>query len=320
MSTAPSDTAAGGSNITLPLMVATFCLLWSSAFAVAKLTLLYCPPFLLLSARFLLAGAVMLGVLAMARREWRMSGRDFILFAVLGLANNAIYLGFNYVGMQRISAGLTAIIASANPVLTAALAAAFLREPMTWRKALGLLLGVGGVAFIVHSRISGKIDDPIGIAFTVVGLTSLVAGTILFKWLAPKNDLWLGNAVQNLAAGLALLPLALLFERVSDVVPDWRLIAGFAYSALLVSVFGYLLWFHLLRVCGATGASAYHFLMPPLGVLFGWLLLGERAEPVDLLGILPVVLGIYLVTRAGNAANADQPAMATPARSVSCNT
>jgi hypothetical protein len=37
--------------------------------------------------------------------------------------------------------------------------------------------------------------------------------------------------------------------------------------------------------------------MPPLGILFGWLLLGEHVEPVDIIGILPVALGIYLVTR-----------------------
>jgi len=37
--------------------------------------------------------------------------------------------------------------------------------------------------------------------------------------------------------------------------------------------------------------------MPPLGMLFGWLLLGEHVSPPDLLGIVPVVLGIYLVTR-----------------------
>ena len=177
------------------------------------------------------------------------------------------------------------------------------------------MLGVGGVAFIVQSRISGKIDDPIGIAFTIAGLFSLVGGTIFFKWLAPKSDLWLGNAVQNLAAVLALLPPALLFERFSDVVPDWRLAAGFAYSALLVSVFGYLLWFHLFRACGASGASAFHFLMPPLGVLFGWHLLGERVEPIDLLGIVPVALGIYLVTRVGGTT---RPAVTVPATSVAC--
>ena len=279
----------------------TFCLLWSSAFAAAKLTLAYSPPLLLLAARFLLAAASCWPRSPCRARRWRIDRRDLTVFAALGLCNNAIYLGLNYVGMQSTSAGVTAIISSANPVLTALLAAFFLSEPMTWRKAAGLLLGVGGVVFIVQSRISGKLEDPVGIAFTVAGLLSLVAGTILFKRLAPTSDLWLGNAIQNFAAGVALLPLALTFERVSDVVPDWRLWAGFAYSALLVSVFAYLLWFHLLRRCGATGASAYHFLMPPLGVLFGWLLLGERLEPVDLLGVLPVALGIYLVTRTASA-------------------
>jgi drug/metabolite transporter (DMT)-like permease len=57
------------------------------------------------------------------------------------------------------------------------------------------------------------------------------------------------------------------------------------------------LWFHLLKVCGATAASAYHFLMPPLGMLFAFLVLGEHVEWRDLAGIVPVALGIYLVTR-----------------------
>jgi drug/metabolite transporter (DMT)-like permease len=62
-------------------------------------------------------------------------------------------------------------------------------------------------------------------------------------------------------------------------------------------VFAYLLWFQMLSMSGATAASSYHFLMPPLGMLFGWLLLGEHVAVTDLLGIVPVALGIYLVTR-----------------------
>jgi drug/metabolite transporter (DMT)-like permease len=50
------------------------------------------------------------------------------------------------------------------------------------------------------------------------------------------------------------------------------------------SILAYLLWFHLLKVCGATAASAYHFLMPPLGMLFAFLVLGEHVEFRDLLG------------------------------------
>ena len=66
---------------------------------------------------------------------------------------------------------------------------------------------------------------------------------------------------------------------------------------VIVSVFAYILWFRILTVSGATAASSYHFLIPPLGMLFGWLLLGEHVDLADMLGIIPVALGIYLVTR-----------------------
>jgi len=278
-------------------MVVAFCLLWSSAFAVAKLAIADCPPLLLLASRFLLAGVVMLGAAALTGVSLKMSRRDLLLFAALGIANQAAYLGLGYVGLKSISAGLSALVISANPVLTAVLAAAFLDERLTWQKIAGLVLGVGGVAFIVQSRIVGGVDQAGGIVFTLVALVSLVIGTILFKKFAPSGGLWVGNGVQSLSAGLALLPFAVTFESVGDIVPSWRLLAAMTFLVLFVSVFAYLLWFQLLKLSGATAASSYHFLMPPLGMLFGWLLLGEHVSPADFAGIVPVALGIYLVTR-----------------------
>jgi len=287
----------------LPFLIAAFCLLWSSAFAVAKVAMADCPPLLLLTARFLLAGVIMLGAASLGGMSFRLSRRDLVVLAVLGVANNAVYLGLNYVGMRNVSAGLSALIVSANPVLTALLAAAFLGERMTWRKGVGLLLGVAGVAFVVESRVSGGVESSIGVLFTLGALVSIVVGTILFKRLAPNGGLWVGNGVQNLAGGLALVPVAFAFESVGDIVPTWRLAVALAFMVLLVSAFGYLLWFHLLTVSGATAASAYHFLMPPLGMLFAFLVLGEHVEFRDLLGIVPVALGIYLVTRPAAAAH-----------------
>jgi drug/metabolite transporter (DMT)-like permease len=281
----------------MPLAVFAFCLIWSSAFSVTKLALYDCPPLLLLTARFLLAATITLGAAAFYADWRRLAGRDVAALAALGVLNYALYLGLNSVGMLSISAGLSALIVSANPVLTALLAAAFLNERMTWRKAWGLLLGVGGVAFVVGSRVNAGLSSPVGIAFTLGALLSLVIGTILFKRLTPGGSLWLGNGVQNLAGGLAIAPFAFAFERVGDIVPSARLFLALAYSVVLVSIVAYLLWFHILKVSGATVASSYHFLMPPLGILFGWLLLGEHVEPVDIIGILPVALGIYLVTR-----------------------
>jgi drug/metabolite transporter (DMT)-like permease len=285
-------------QIPFPLRVAAFCLLWSSAFSAAKIALADCPPLLLLTARFLIAGAVMLGAAAVTGTNWRkLTRRDLFALAGLGIANNALYLGLNYLGMRSISSGLSALIVSMNPVLTALLATMVLDERMSWRKAAGLLLGVGGIAFIVEGRIAGGIDSPVGIMFTVGALVSMVGGTILFKYLAPNGGLWIGNGVQNLAGGLVLVPFAFTLESVGEVTPTWTLVISLAYSALLVSVVGYLLWFHLLTTSGATAASAYHFMMPPLGMLFGWLLLGEHVAFADLIGIIPVALGIYLVTR-----------------------
>lgn len=284
-------------SVSLPLMVAAFCILWSSAFAVAKIAVAECPPLLLLTVRFLAAGLLVLGLARLSGGTWTLTRRDVFLFAVLGIANQALYLGLGYVGLRDISAGLSIVIVSANPIVIAFLAVMLLGERMTWRKLIGLLLGFGGVVFIVSHRLSLGTEGLRGILFTVASLLSLVGGTVLFKKFAPKDGFWIGNGVQSLAAGFALLPFAFTFESVSDVIPSWRLLAAFAYLVFAVSAFAYLLWFQILKIQGATAASSYHFLMPPLGMLFGWLLLGEHVAAADLFGIIPVVVGIYLVTR-----------------------
>ncbi len=297
MSLAPSMAAPRQGFNPLPLLIALFCLLWSYAFIAGKIGVTDCPPLILLTARFSLAGILILGFLALRRERWQLSWRDVAVYSALGVANNALYLGLGYTGLKTVSAGIGGLIVSANPVFTAVLAALFLGEVLTWRKVAGLMLGVAGVAFIVWHRLSVGTEHMEGIVFTLASLASIVTGTILFKLLSPKGSLWVGNGIQNLAGGLVLLPFAFTLSSVSDIVPSARLLGAFAFLVFGGSILAYALWFHLLKVCGATAASAYHFLMPPLGMLFAFLVLGEHVESRDLLGIIPVALGIYLVTR-----------------------
>lgn len=289
---------------TLPLAIGLFCLLWSFAFVAGKIGVTDCPPLILLTTRFSLAGILILGISATRGDSWQLTWREAAMFAILGIANNALYLGLGYTGLKYLSAGLGGLIVSANPIFTAALAALLLGEALTWRKVAGLLLGIAGVAFIVWHRMSVGTDSLHGVLFTLASLASIVAGTILFKLFAPKGSLWIGNGIQNLAAGIVLLPIALTFADVHDIVPSARLIGAFAYLVLGGSILAYMLWFHMLKVCGATAASAYHFLMPPLGMLFAWMVLGEHVALQDMLGIVPVALGIYLVTRPAAGVNA----------------
>src|SRR4051812_16272649 len=152
MSLAPSIGVPRSRFNTLPLAIGLFCLLWSYAFVAGKIGVTHCPPLILLAARFSLAGILILGATLIRGEGWSLSWRDVAVFAVLGIANNALYLGLGYTGLQSVSAGLGGLIVSANPVFTAGLAAPLLGGGMTWRKASGLLLGIIGVTLIVWDR------------------------------------------------------------------------------------------------------------------------------------------------------------------------
>src|ERR1700712_5713605 len=135
MSLAPSIAVPRPGFNPLPLYITLFCLLWSFAFVAGKIGVTDCPPLILLTARFSLAGVLILGISALRREALWLSWRDTAAFALIGIANNALYLGLGYTGLQTVSAGVGGLIVSANPVFTAGLAALFLGESLTWRKA-----------------------------------------------------------------------------------------------------------------------------------------------------------------------------------------
>lgn len=106
----PSPSSFLTLHIPFPIMVAAFCLLWSSAFSVAKLAIVDCPPLFVLTARFLLAGVFMLGGAAIRGMKLTLGRRDFLVFAILGIANQAAYLSLSYIGIRSISSGLAALV------------------------------------------------------------------------------------------------------------------------------------------------------------------------------------------------------------------
>src|SRR5262249_10046656 len=125
MSLAPSVAVPRATINPLPIYIGVFCLIWSFAFVAGKIAVTDCPPLILLAVRFTLAGVLILGISAIRGETFSLSRRDVLVYAVLGLANNALYLGFGYVGLQTVSAGIGGLVVSANPVFTAVLAALF---------------------------------------------------------------------------------------------------------------------------------------------------------------------------------------------------
>jgi drug/metabolite transporter (DMT)-like permease len=275
--------------------------LWSSAFAAAKVALRDCPPLTLLTIRFFVAGALMLAWAAVTRRLPRMRLRELLQLAMLGILNSGLYLGLSWCGMKTVSSAFAAILISTNPLLTGVLAGPVLGERTDARKLIGLCLGLAGVVIVLRSRLSdlggGMHEDVRGTLLVAGGLLSLVAGTLAFKRLKPTAPIWTATGVQSVAAGLAVLPFAWHAESLAQLHLTRSLILSMSYSIVAVSVGGYALWFTILSRNTATSASALHFLMPPLGLFFGWLVLNETVSWPDMLGIVPIAIGIWLVTR-----------------------
>jgi drug/metabolite transporter (DMT)-like permease len=162
----------------------------------------------------------------------------------------------------------------------------------------GLALGVVGVGFILRHRIVAGTDAWLDMLWPLAALVALSGGAILFKRIGLAGGGFGGLAVQLAAAALFLAGPAWGLEGgLAAVEPVAEFWFSLAYQVVLASVIAYAIWFHLLRVSTATAASAWHFLIPPLGVLFGWLIMDEQVMWADFAGIVPVAAGIWLVTR-----------------------
>lgn len=280
------------------LLGLAFSILWASAFAAGKIALSDSPPLFLLGARFSIAG-VILALIVGLRGHWRVvSWSSLLRVAVLGILNHALYLGLSYSGMTHVSSGLTALLISCTPVLVSGLAVVMLNEPMTRRKRLGLALGLAGVALVVRSRLTGG-ADPIGVVLILGALASLTLGTLFYKRWPVQIPLTQGIALQLLVAGVVSVAASASLEPWSQVHLSWGLVASTAYLIGPVSIGCYGLWFLLLERGSASAASVWHFLVPPLGLAIGWGVLGEPLQPMDLIGAVPVVVAIALVTLPG---------------------
>ena len=283
------------------LCVVLFVLSWSSAFPAAKIGISTAPPLLFLGIRFFIAGLLLLGyaLVASGGRIASFDGRrvPWLALGLLGLVNQAGYQGLFWMGMRTNSAGMATVIGSLNPILVAAVAIPLLHERVTPRRAFGLLLGLAGAIFVVRNRVALG-ESGAGVGYFALGMAAMVAGTLGFKRLAPAVSLPIAVGAQQVAAGLALLATGFGIERWQDIdfgATFWLTMAWFVF---VVSIGAFLLWFLLLRRGSAASASSLHFLMPPVGLLMSWIALGERPNALDLLGIVPVAAGIWLVTRA----------------------
>lgn len=278
------------------------CLLWGSAFAVAKIGFEYIPPILLSGMRFTLAGLLLVPVIAIRKEDLRGALKHWRFMFLFAFMQTFLQYGLFFMGLDKVSAATSAIIIGAGPLFVAIMAHITLNDDkMTLRKIAAIILGLSGVAFISLAKGSLSADDPqfwLGVALLV---TSNIVGSYTNIMVVKKRSWNISPIVltsfANFTGGLLLIITSLVVEK--PVIGE--LPAKF-YAALLwlacIPAAAFSIWYTLLQKPGVkvSELNMWKFVVPVSGVLLSWILVsGEKPDLISLLGIIIITAALLLL-------------------------
>lgn len=235
------------------------------------------------------------GEAGVLRRRWRP-------LLVLGLLNSALpFLCFGY-AVYTLPSALAAIFNAATPLFTALIAWAWLGDPLTRWRSLGLALGFAGVVglALVKSVSTGALGQLQWDGATGLAIGACLLGTLMYgvsashakRHLAGVPAMAMATGTQGAAALALALPAAAMWPANNPGLRDWLAAAGLA---ALASGLAYILYFRLIARVGPTGASSVTFLVPVFAALWGYAFLGEGVTGPMALGGAVILAGTALV-------------------------
>jgi probable blue pigment (indigoidine) exporter len=278
-------------------------LAWGAAYVPSAWLVETWPPVTAAGARLTFAGVLLLGLLAMLGRPLR-PGVGPMAVGWLALTQTVLYYGAVFWGIERAGAGLPAVLANTDPLFVAVLAALFLGEALAGRQWLGLLVGLVGATVVVWD---GPLWPPAlsPAALVVVGgALAWSVGTVAAARGVRGRAEPLALAGWQMTVGGGVLAVAGV---VGEGPPDATGVREVALIVLLAAVGSALplaLFYLALMRAPAAELSAWFFLVPVVGVLTAWPLLGETPSARLVAGMAGVSAGLVLVLRRKAAAPA----------------
>lgn len=272
-------------------------LIWGGSFFFARIAVQHVPPFTLVFLRLSLAAAALhiylrgrFGLYEALRTHWK-------AFLLLGLINNALPHSLLFLGQTHLSAGLAAILNATTPIWTVIVAnQTTTDERLTPAKLAGCLVGLAGTAVLIGPAAFAKTDIPLWALLFPIG-ASISYGTAAvfgrrFRGLASPVT----ATGQLTASSLLILPVALAVDHPWTLAaPPALTVFAVACLALLCTAFGYILFFRIITLAGATNVSLVTLLVPPSAILLGALFLGERLGVNAMVGLVMIALGLLIL-------------------------
>jgi len=276
---------------------ALFVFIWSTGFIVAKAASPHADLQLFLVVRLFLTALLMALAAAAAGATWP-RGRSLGTHLIAGALMLGFYLCASYWAISRgMAAGVMALLGALQPLFTALFLVAATSTTLGPRTWCGLLVGFGGVAFVLAPKLAVTGAGSLTVLTVTAALLSVVAvtaGTLVQKSLATA-DIRAAASLQHAGGAVVAVVAALLVGTARwDSAPV--LWASLAWSVLVPSIVGTSLLIWMMRKGEATKVTALILLVPPLAAVQAFAFFGETLSPIQFVGFA-LALGGVLLTR-----------------------
>ncbi|MFR9620891.1 MAG: DMT family transporter [Rikenellaceae bacterium] len=265
------------SYYTLAIIATT---LWGSAFAGAKIAFEFMPPMMLSGFRFMLAGVLLIPLVAIMRIDWRAQMTNWRFMLLFGFVQTFLQYGLFYAGLNLVPSDLSAIVIGAGPLFTAVMAHLTLpNDKLNARKTFAIALGVCGVVSISLNGNALSESNPLfykGLALLLISnLVGSYTNIMVIKRSVPIAPVLL-TLVANFTGGVLLFVVSLFIEPTE--VLRHALPVDFYLALLWLAIIpaaGFSIWYHLLQRPGVkvSELNILKFIIPVVGVVLSWLLL-----------------------------------------------
>ncbi len=291
-----------GRALALAMAPALFVFLWSTGWISARAAVIDSDPLTFLTVRFAGALAVFALLVVAVRAPWPTRSVDVAHAMMSGVLLHAFYLGGVWWAVgQGVPAGISAVIAATQPIMTAMLAPVLIRERISQRQWLGIALGFAGIALVLAPRIAAATGADfaklqLALVVNLGAMLSVTLGTFYQKRFIPSGDLRTTAMLQYVGAAPVVLIAAYLLEPMRFTV-SWSSMATLLWSVVAISLGAILLYLWLIREGAVSRSASLIYLVPAAAALEAWLLFGERMTMLQLAGIGITVAGVALATR-----------------------
>ncbi|MFC5667150.1 EamA family transporter [Kitasatospora misakiensis] len=293
-----SPAVAGRLGLGVWVALAVVYVVWGSTYLAIRIAVETMPSFLSAAARFLTAGLLLAGFVAVrhGRAGFRVNLRQLGSAALVGVLLLTGGNGLVVLGEMSVPSGLTALLVAVVPLWMVLLGAAGGDRPKRAELA-GVLLGLAGLAVLSAPAIGGDIA-PAGVVAIIAATVAWASGSFASKRCTMPANVFASSAYQMLIGGLGnlLIGLARGEERglhLGEV--STRSWLALAYLVVFGSLVAFTAYAWLLRSAPLTLVGTYAYVNPVVAVLLGWLVLAEPLTGPTLVGGAVVVAGVCLV-------------------------